>query len=204
MSIITYIITGSNLNCEHKGIILNDSLSLLLTRQSTPQLTDPAPSHNEIKSIIAAGMRVPDHGCLSPWHFTIIQDQGLEKLSHVFVDAISAENPNQAKLDKTAKMPFRAPLIIVVSTQYKPHEKVPNKEQFLAAGCACHAMQMAAVALGYGAMWRTGEFSYNEKVKTALAIDSHNDIVGFLYIGSRSKEQIEKSAKSSENHVSYF
>lgn len=183
---------------------MNDSLSLLLTRQSTPQLTEPAPSNSEIKSIIAAGMRVPDHGGLSPWHFTVIQGQGLEKLSHVFVDAIRSENPNQAKLEKTAKMPFRAPLIIVVSTQYKTHEKVPNKEQLIAAGCACHAMQMAAVALGYGAMWRTGELTYNEQVKTSLNIDPHNDIVGFLYIGSRSKEQIEKSAKSSENHVSYF
>ncbi|MGB1198024.1 MAG: NAD(P)H nitroreductase [Thalassotalea sp.] len=181
-----------------------DSLSLLLTRQSTPQLCAPAPSNEDISTIIAAGMRVPDHAGLRPWHFTIIKEAGLNKLSEVFVNAIANTDANQAKLDKTAKMPFRAPLIIAVSTQYQHHDKVPEKEQLIAAGCACHAMQMACVALGYGAMWRTGELSYNDKVKSALSIKCTDDIVGFLYIGSHSKEQVNKTAKDSSEHVSFL
>ena len=43
-------------------------------------------------------------------------------------------------------------MIIVISTQYVEHNKVPQQEQLVAAGCCAHAMQMAAYALGYGAM----------------------------------------------------
>ena len=183
---------------------MNDSLSLLLTRQSTPRLCKPSPHDDDINTIIAAGMRVPDHGGLMPWHFTVIQNEGLEKLSKVFVNAIAEDEPNDAKLEKTANMPFRAPLIIVVSTKYQVHDKVPEKEQLIAAGCACHAMQMACVALGYGAVWRTGELSENQIVKTALNIDVDNDLVGFLYIGSHIKPQVLKPAKTSKDHISYF
>lgn len=183
---------------------MNDSLSLLLTRQSTAKLCPPAPISNEIDKIIAAGMRAPDHGCLTPWHFTVVQNEGLDTLSDIFVKAISTTETDQAKLDKAAKMPFRAPLIIVVSTDYKSHDKVPEKEQFLAAGCACHAMQMACVALGYGAIWRSGAISYNVDVKTALNVSPENDIVGFLYIGSMPKDYLVKGTKSTEGIVSYL
>ncbi|GHE82692.1 NAD(P)H nitroreductase [Thalassotalea profundi] len=183
---------------------MNDSLSLLLTRQSTPRLCSPAPNSDEISTIINAGMRVPDHACLTPWHFTVIQDDGLHKLSEVFVEAIKNNTHDEAKLEKTAKMPFRAPLIIVVSTKYQVHEKVPEKEQLIAAGCTCHAMQMACVALGYGAVWRTGELSESAVVKSALNVEMNNDIVGFLYIGSHIKQQVPKPRKLADDHVSYF
>ncbi|XQW86876.1 NAD(P)H nitroreductase [Thalassotalea piscium] len=181
-----------------------DSLSLLVTRQSTPQLCQPAPKAKEIETILAAGMRAPDHGGLTPWHFTVIQDDGLTVLSNIFLDAVAENELSQTKRDKIANMPFRAPLIIVVSTQYQQHDKVPEKEQLMAAGCACHAMQMACVALGYGAMWRTGDLTYNNKVKSALSIEPHNDIVGFLYIGSKASSQSLKPAKPFEQNVSYL
>jgi nitroreductase len=101
-------------------------------------------------------------------------------------------------------MPFRAPMIIVVSTEFVDHGKVPKQEQLIAAGCGAHAMQMAAVALGYGAMWRTGELAYNAKVKQGLAIKEHDEIVGFLYIGTHGKEQVLKASKSFDNKVSYW
>lgn len=176
------------------------SIDLLLQRQSTPLLTTPAPNQLDLEKILAAGMRVPDHACLQPWHFTVVAGDGLQRLSDLLVQS----SDKSANLTKIAKMPFRAPMIIVVSTEFVHHDKVPKQEQLITAGCSAHAMQMAAVALGYGAMWRTGELAYNGKVKQGLAVKEQDEIVGFLYIGTPCKEQGLKTSKSFESKVSYW
>jgi nitroreductase len=198
------------------------AIELLLQRQSTPLLTVPAPDAADLDNILSAGMRVPDHGCLKPWYFTVIQNEGLLRLSDLFVEAVNIDAASKAgllegtsisdvtetdlekKIAKTSKMPFRAPMIIIISTQYQEHSKVPKSEHFIAAGCANHAMQMAAVALGYGAIWRTGELAYNTVVKEGLNIDESNDIVGFLYIGTASKTIPLKPVRHYKDNLSYW
>jgi len=179
------------------------AIDLLLTRQSNPFLIEPLPKQAHLDIILQAAMCVPDHAALSPWHFTLVKEQGLTKLSNIFVEAITQKNGDESQKEKASKMPFRAPLIIVISTNYVDH-KVPKQEQLIAAGCAAHAMQMAAFALGYGAMWRTGDLSFDDHVKKALNITLDNDIVGFLYVGTLSKELPAKPRKSFENHISYL
>jgi nitroreductase len=177
------------------------SIELLLQRQSTPLLTEPAPNPHDLEQILAAGMRVPDHACLQPWHFTVVTGNGLQRLSDLFVQSSDRQSANLAKI---AKAPFRAPMIIVISTEFVQHEKVPTQEQLITAGCCAHAMQMGAVALGYGAMWRTGGFAYNAKIKQGLGVKEDNEIIGFLYIGTSCKEQVLKAPKSFENKVTYW
>lgn len=177
------------------------SIELLLQRQSTSLLTTPAPNQNDLEQILAAGMRVPDHACLQPWHFTVIAEDGLQRFSDLLVHSSDSESTN---LERIAKKPFRAPMIIVVSTEFVQHEKVPTQEQLISVGCCAHAMQMASVALGYGAMWRTGGLAYNAKIKQGLTIKEHDEIVGFLYIGTPCKEQALKSSKCFEHKVTYW
>jgi len=181
-----------------------NSVDLLLNRQSNPLLAAPAPTEEHLDLILKAGMRVPDHGGLQPWHFTVFKENRLALLSDIFVEATMHENADESKQIKAKNMPFRAPLIIVVATQYQEHEKVPNQEQLIAAGCCVHAMQMAAFAMGYGAMWRTGAMSYNTVVKEKLNVGLNNDIVGFLYIGSIAKSLANKKPKPYLNKVTYF
>jgi len=180
------------------------AIELLLTRQSNPNLTAPVPDKKALDVILAAGMRVPDHACLHAWHANVITGKGLQRLSDIFVEAVKHNGADEVKLEKTKRMPFRAPMIIIISTKYVSHEKVPEQEQLITAGCCAHAMQMAAFSLGYGAMWRTGVLAYNEKVKSALAIKSTDEIVGFLYIGTISKTQSTKTNKNHDKQVSYW
>lgn len=177
---------------------------LLLTRQSTSVLTTPAPDQSELEVILNAGMRVPDHGGLTPWYFTVVQNDGLKKLSNIFKEAAIKVNKSEVMIDKASKMPNRSPLILIVSTNYKANDKVPESEQLIAAGCCVHAMQMAAFSLGYGAIWRTGDLCYDDTVKSALNVSENNDIVGFLYIGSLVKKTVTKTRKGFETHVNYL
>ena len=43
---------------------------------------------------------------------------------------------------------------------------------------------LAAFAQGFGAFWRTGEAAYDEVVKDALGVDSDQQIIGFIYVGT--------------------
>ncbi|MFQ3196270.1 MAG: nitroreductase [Colwellia sp.] len=202
LSNISFIIINNENITE--SLYLMNAKELLLQRQSNPRLISPAPQPSDLDFILSAGMRAPDHGCLAPWFFTVIKESGLDKLSQVFEQAAIEQNFAEANIEKAKNMPYRAPLIIVVSTQYQHHEKVPKGEQTIAAGCCAHAMQMAAFSLGYGAVWRTGDFSYNSSVKRELAISADNDIIGFIYIGTPLKERPIKPARAIESHVSYF
>ena len=194
------------------------AIEMLLHRQSTPLLCHPAPKGDDLDKILSAGMRAPDHGALKPWHFTVITGQGLQRFSDILVDATNQEASTNAgllegcsiekeklklKVEKVAKKPFRAPMIIVISTKFVDH-KVPKQEQLITAGCCAHAMQMAAYSLNFGAMWRTGGFAYDPVVKKGLDINDDNEIVGFLYIGSPTKDAIVKSAKPYAEHVNYW
>jgi nitroreductase len=179
-------------------------LEFLHTRQSNPYLHGNSPDEHAISNILKAGMRVPDHAGLTPWRFTIVKDDGLIKLSKAFKSAAISDGGDELKVEKAAKMSFRAPLIIVISTKFHQHVKVPKQEQLIAAGCTVHAMQMAATTLNLGAVWRTGEMSYHPLVKERLNIELHEEIVGFLYIGEKSKELPVKKGRDFDDYVSYF
>ncbi|MCY1555124.1 putative NAD(P)H nitroreductase YdjA [compost metagenome] len=85
-------------------------------------------------------------------------------------------------------MPLRAPLLVVVIAHLQAHFKVPAQEQVIAAGCAAHAILLAAHVQGIGAVWRTGELAYNPKVAAGLGLAGDEQIVGFLYLGTPERE----------------
>jgi nitroreductase len=45
-------------------------------------------------------------------------------------------------------------------------------------------MLLAATALGYGSMWRTGPPAYDHRVMRALGLTDDDAIVGFVYLGT--------------------
>ena len=86
---------------------------------------------------------------------------------------------------KTRSAPLRAPLLVVVVAKLSEHPKVPALEQRLSAGCAAQAILLAAEALGYAGIWRTGDAAFDRLVMTGLGLSSDEEITGFLYIGTR-------------------
>lgn len=76
---------------------------------------------------------------------------------------------------------MRAPLIIAVIAKIVVDAKIPAWEQVVTAGCCVHAMQMAAVAQGFDGIWRTGSWTTDPVVRSGLACQEHDKIVGFLF-----------------------
>lgn len=181
-----------------------DAIELLLTRQSTPRLTAPAPDESQLKVILDAAIRVPDHGALAPWEFIIATGEGLETLADIFVDAAKASGADEDFVHKAKGMPMRAPMVITVVAKTQVHPKVPVLEQQIAAGCATMAMQQAAFALGLGAVWRTGDFAFDANVNAALGLKADDQIVGFLYIGTPAVAAPKKPQRDGSQYARYL
>ncbi|MDR9826245.1 NAD(P)H nitroreductase [Vibrio sp. FNV 38] len=182
-----------------------DALELLLNRRSIAKLSEPPPQGAVLENIIQAGLRVPDHGNLQPWRFVIAQGhEGLSKLSAILLSAAQAENSEQAVLDKVEKAPFRAPMVITVIAKVKEHEKVPSFEQYLSAGCAAQAMQMAAVAQGFQGFWRSGKWMFHPSVHQAFGLEGDDQIVGFLYLGTPGCQPMQAPKRNLSDFVEFL
>ncbi|MDV7212888.1 NAD(P)H nitroreductase [Azotobacter beijerinckii] len=163
-----------------------DALDALLNRVSVARLRDPAPNAEQRERLFAAALRAPDHAQLRPWRFLTVEGADRERLGELFASAIAAGQPEAREevLQKARSAPLRAPLLVVVIASLKEHPRVPDVEQVLSAGCAAHALLLAAHAQGLGAMWRTGDPAYDPRVAAGLGLAGNERIVGFLYLGT--------------------
>ncbi len=167
-----------------------EALDALLNRVSAPRLVEPAPTAEQRDVLFAAALRAPDHGQLRPYRFLSIEGQARNRLGEVLAQAVQAQGGEvtEAALDKARAMPLRAPLVVVVIARLQDHVKVPKTEQLITAGCAAHAIELAAYAQGIGAVWRTGELSHAPLVTAALGLQAGEEIIAFLYLGTPLKE----------------
>jgi nitroreductase len=75
-------------------------------------------------------------------------------------------------------------LLVVGCAVQADHPKVPEIEQVLATGAAVENLLLAAHALGYGSMWKTGPAAYDPGVKAALGLQPTDHIVAIVHLGS--------------------
>ena len=73
--------------------------------------------------------------------------------------------------------------MVLVSTK-KDHPKVPEMEQIISTGTAGQNIMLALSALGYGAIWRTGSFAFNNKISEKFGLSENQTIIGYIYIGT--------------------
>ena len=161
-------------------------LNALTDRVSSPKLTDPGPSQEQLRLMFRAALRAPDHACLQPWRFVTIKDDARKKLGDLFVEIAYEDNPDLSEsiLNYKRQLPLRAPMIVVLILHYKKHPKVPKIEQLLSVGAAGNALITAAFHLGIGSYWRTGDICFDQRVANALDLVSNEKIMGFIYLGT--------------------
>lgn len=171
---------------NRKGQTALKALKALHTRTSSPRLCEPAPSDEQLDSILRAALRAADHGLLRPWRFLLIRGEARNRLGNLILEAAEHENGklSEAQREKLRNKPLRAPLIIVTISSPKPHPKVPEFEQDLSAAAATQNMINAAYAVGVGAMWRSGSPAFQSIVMRGLGLQGSEKIIGFLYLGT--------------------
>ena len=158
-------------------------INFLTQRVSFPRLTTPAPTPEQLTKMFEAACRAPDHKQLRPWRFLVVTGEARKTLGEVMARADGLTD-NDENWQKSSERLLRAPLIIVAITVFKEHEKVPRVEQVLSTGAAANNILLAADALGFGGIWRTGDAAFSEEVAKALRLKANEQMAGFIYIGT--------------------
>lgn len=183
------------------------AIDALLKRRSAKTLTDPPPDEGALELLLESAARAPDHGRLRPWRFIVIRGSARERLGELLADQLLRVQPAASgeSLQRERQKALRAPLIIVVAAVCNTSAKIPPIEQIISAGAAAQNLLLAAGALGFGAMWKTGGAAYDEGVKMALGLEARDTIVGFLYVGTVPPESAPAPARTEwQDRVSYW
>src|SRR5579885_2173486 len=168
----------------------------LVARRSTParQLGEPGPDATQLQRLLAAAIRVPDHGKLAPWRLLLIRGEARRQLGAALAELHRRKDPAvaAAQLDKDRERFAFAPLAIAVIARLAPdHPKIPLQEQLLSAGCVAYNLLLGAQTLGYGAQWLTGWAAYDREAAALLGLAEEERVIGFVHIGTVLKPATE-------------
>ncbi|MFT4080656.1 nitroreductase [Rhodomicrobium sp.] len=163
-----------------------DAYEALVTRVSPAILEDPAPDQETENKIIAAALRAPDHKRLRPWRFISIRGEARGKLGDIFAAAYRKKLPSASPevIAREKKKPLRAPLILVVLAKIVEDANVPASDQKYSAAAAAQNIILASEALGFGAVWKTGDAASDPLIREALGVKTNEEIVAYIYIGT--------------------
>jgi nitroreductase len=179
---------------------LNDvnagTLGLLLTRRSgsAKAMTGPGPSPEQLRAILSAAARAPDHGKLFPWRFILFEGEARAAIGDLLADCIKESEP-QASEERIALERgrfLRAPVVVGVVSRVRENIPIPEWEQVLSAGAVCENMLIATHAEGFVASWITEWYAYHPRVKDRLGLKSGERIAGFIYIGTSAQPLEER------------
>ena len=168
---------------------MTDVLATIAARASATRLADPGPTQEDLKKILTAGVRAPDHGRLTPWRFTVIEGDARRKLADAMARNLLERSPEATPelLEQERAKAMRAPVVIVAAAKIVAPSKIPEIEQVMAVAAGVQNMLLLSQALGYGAMWKTGSIAYDDKMKALVGLGPRDHIVGFIYIGTAPK-----------------
>jgi nitroreductase len=153
---------------------------------SVGRLVAPAPGEDVVKKLMQAAGAAPDHGKLRPWRFIVFEGEGIKTFGDVMAASLKRKNPaaDEVSLAQERKKAERAPMIIVAVALARESTKIPRFEQLLSTGAAVQNLLLAAHALGFGTMWRTGDVAFDKEAMKAIGLAPGDEIAGTIYIGS--------------------
>lgn len=183
-----------------------DTIDFLLSRRSVlaRMMEGPEPDEGDVRKIMEAGMRVPDHGRLTPWRFIVIRGAARERLGEILAEVFRSANPDaiEEEVEIERERLTRAPVVIAVVSKVVHEHKIPEWEQILSSGAACQNMLVAALSLGYAAQWLTEWYAYDPRVKEALGVEADDRVAGYIYLGHGAEPPSERNRPDYDDIVS--
>jgi nitroreductase len=172
-----------------------DLWQALSERRSIGVVKPDMPPREHIERMLEAATWAPNHFLTEPWRFFVLTGNARVRLGETMaaVAAGKQENPDdpeaQRKLQRLRENPLRAPVVIAVAVSPSEKERVVLLEEIEAVACAVQNMLLAAHGLGLGAIWRTGDITYDPDLKSFFGLGEREQLLGFVYVGY---PQVEK------------
>jgi nitroreductase len=183
---------------------ISSAAALATSRRSGKprDMVAPGPDEAQLRRILEAAIRVPDHGKLAPWRFITVHGEQRDAFAALLERAYRETKPEPGRLELQAIDDFarQAPTLVVAISAPAHASHIPIWEQELSAGAACMNLLWAVHAEGFVGGWLTGWAAYSEMVRDAFAPEGR--IAGFLFIGTPGREPEERPRPHFESVVS--
>ena len=88
---------------------------------------------------------------------------------------------------------------MISSPNHHDPKKTPVWEQQLSSGALCQNLLIAANAMGWAAVWITEDAAFDGHVHAALGMTGHEQVAGFIYIGTAREKPVERQRPTVAN-----
>jgi nitroreductase len=162
-----------------------EAFAFLSARRSHPAKAfvhgGATPERAALEVILAAALRVPDHGKLEPWRLIVLRGTALRSLGDLAAD-LGADAEMSAK---GRAIYDTSGLAVAVISSPKEQAKVPEVEQRASAHALCLNLVNAAEAQGWGACWLTGWPAHDPRwAAKAFGCTAAEQVAGIVHIGT--------------------
>ena len=184
-----------------------EAIDLLITRRSgsAKAMTGPGPDAGQLRTILTAAARVPDHGKLFPWRFVVFEGEARARFGEVLAQSLKAsEETTEERLAMERGRFLRAPVVVGVISRVREGIPIPVWEQQLSAGAVCQTMLIAATAMGFVANWLTEWPAFNPLVARRLGLAEGERVAGFIYIGHPAQPLEERVRPDLDKLVTHY
>jgi nitroreductase len=155
-------------------------------------------SDRDLLKMVEAGLWAPNHKLSDPLKFVALRGDARRRLGEVWATAEAHRTGTdvETRIAKDGQKPLRAPLILIVAV-HTSQDEVRAEEDYATGAAATQNVLLAAHALGYGAIWRSGDMIRSPEVRAFLGLDPTDRIVGAVYVG----ELVEDLPSAPEREV---
>ncbi len=186
---------------------MNPVLDFLRARHSTPtmQLGEPAPDRAQLRQLLEAAIRVPDHGKLAPWRLIVMQGADKAAYGERLAQLRALVDPRAApkQVDKDRQRFNAAPVVVAVVARIEEnHPKIPAQEQLLSAGCVACNLLIGSQSSGFGAQWLTGWSCYDREAAKLLGLADNERTIAYIHIGTPREHAPERERPVLEEVIS--
>lgn len=182
------------------------ALEFLLTRRSRPAKTLglPVPGDADLRRILTAAARSPDHGKLEPWRFIVLDRAAFAAMAERVGELGADLGLAPEKIAKTQREYALAHLAVAVVSAPKDSEKIPLIEQTYSAGAVCLSLLNAALAMGWGANWLTGWPAHDPTFCRWLGLSGRETIAGMIHLGTETSAPPERPRPDIDAITTWF
>jgi len=155
-------------------------------------------SDKDLRKMVEAGLCAPNHKLSDPLKFVALRGDARKRLGEVWATAEAHRTGTDvaSRIAKDGKKALRAPLILMIAV-HTSNDEVRAEEDYATGAAAAQHLLHPAHALGYGAIWRSGDMIRSPDVRAFLEFDPTDRIVAAVYVG----ELVEESPSAPDRKV---
>jgi nitroreductase len=157
---------------------------------SPRRLVEPAPSAEQLHSLLCLAAAAPDHGLLTPWRFVIVPPGKRILLAEAFALALIDRDPGATleQIEAAREKAHRAPLLLVaIACLEKRDPDIPTLERMVSMGAAIQNLLLGAHAMGFGSGLTSGRGMSSLRLRQLLSLVDGEEAVCCINVGTVSK-----------------